>query len=439
MIYLRYNLNDQTTISELISYSLQHLTFFLANAAILPVIVGSYLGLEQSDIAELVQRTFILCGIASFLQCKWGHGFPIFEGPAGMWYGIFITLATTAPALGKPLAILRTDIELGLIIAGLCCIILGITGLAGKTIRLFSPLVNGVFLCLMSLQLSPTMIKGALGINAANQMLDVWSLLSSFTTTALIIWISLTKKGFWQSIAILLGAGIGWLIAALLGLSPAIHHHTNALPGLFPWGVPTFDAGVVLTCILAAIIIFSNLVASILGLCNLTGEPPSTKLFNRGAAFTGIADVLAGIGSIIGFIPYASAVGYTAMTGVAARKPFYLGAAILTLLGAFPPVSAFFAALPPSVGYSVMFVVYTMILGLGIKEFAKTPLANRDLFIMGISLLIGIGVMFLPQQVFDNVPAAFRYLLLNGLVDGVMVCILLEQVLLKQQDSKRVK
>jgi len=154
--------------------------------------------------------------------------------------------------------------------------------------------------------------------------------------------------------------------------------------------------------------------------------------FNRGAAFTGIADVLAGIGSIIGFIPYASAVGYTAMTGVAARKPFYLGAALLTVLGVLPPVSAFFAALPPTVGYSVMFVVYTMILGLGIKEFAKTPLANRDLFIIDISLLIGIGVMFLPQQVFDDVPAAFRYLLLNGLVDGVMVCILLEQVLLKK-------
>jgi len=47
MIYLRYNLNDQPATFELISYSLQHLTFFLANAAILPVIAGSYLGLDQ--------------------------------------------------------------------------------------------------------------------------------------------------------------------------------------------------------------------------------------------------------------------------------------------------------------------------------------------------------------------------------------------------------
>lgn len=435
---MRYNLNDQPATSELISYSLQHLTFFLANAAILPVIVGSYLGLDQSAIAGLVQRTFILCGIASFLQCKWGHGFPIFEGPAGMWYGIFITLATTAPALGKPLSVLRTDIELGLIIAGLCCIVLGLTGLVGKTIRLFSPLVNGIFLCLMSLQLSPTMIKGFLGITAVNQLLDGKCLLASFITTTLIIWISLTKKGFWQSIAILLGAGVGWLVATLLGLSPSIHQDTALLlPEIFPWGIPTFDAGVVLTCVLAAIIVFSNLVASILGLCNLTGEPPKAKLFNRGAACTGIADVLAGICSIIGFIPYASAVGYTAMTGVAARKPFYLGAALLTLLGVFPPVSAFFAALPPTVGYSVMFVVYTMILGLGIKEFAKTPLTNRELFIIGISLLIGIGVMFLPQQVFNDVPTAFRYLLLNGLVDGVIICILLEQVLLRQRGNEK--
>lgn len=432
---MRYNLNDQPSASELVSYSLQHLTFFLANAAILPVIVGSHLGLDHSAIAGLVQRTFIWCGIASFLQCRWGHGFPIFEGPAGMWYGILITLATTAPAMGKSLAVLRTDIELGLIIAGACCLALGLTGLVGKTVRLFSPLVNGVFLCLMSLQLSPTMLKGFLGITSANSLLDSSCLLASVITTAIILWISLTKKGFWQSIAILLGSAIGWLTAILLGLSPDAYDKSSdflLLPAVFPWGTPTFDPGVVLTCILAALIVLSNLVASILGLCSLTGEPPKSKLFNRGTGITGLADMLAGVFSIVGFVPYASAVGYTAMTGVAARRPFYLGAGLLTALGVLPPVSAFFAALPLPVGYSVMFVVYTLILGMGIKEFAKLTLTTRETIIIGISLLIGIGALFLPSQTFNELPAALRYLLLNGLVDGVLICILLEQVILRK-------
>ena len=84
---LRYGLDAALPFKEMISYSLQHLTYFLANAAILPVIVGGYLGLDQISLASLVQRTFTLCGIVSILQAVWGHRFPIMEGPAGLRYG----------------------------------------------------------------------------------------------------------------------------------------------------------------------------------------------------------------------------------------------------------------------------------------------------------------------------------------------------------------
>jgi xanthine/uracil permease len=430
---LRYGLNARLPATELISYSLQHLTFFLANTAILPVVVGGYLGLDQIGLAGLVQRTFILCGAASVLQALWGHGFPMMEGPAGLWYGILITLAASAPTLGKPLAVLRTDIELGFIIAGLVCLLFGITGLVGKIVKIFSPLVNGVFLVLLSLQLSPALIKGMAGLTAGNEAVDLKNLAACAITVFLIMWITLKHKGFLQSVAVLVGAGAGWIIAVLLGISPEISRYGSRLsfvPDFFSWGMPTFDLGVVLTFVLAGLILFSNLVASIIGMCTLTGEPLTPKILNKGAAFTGVSDILAGVGSAIGFVPYASAIGFAAMTGVASRTPFVLGALLMTLLGIFPSVGVFFAAMPPAVGNAVMFVIFSMVLGIGIKEFSKVTLNNREQYIIGVSFLIGVGVMFLPRQVFDGLPPVFRYLLLNGLVDGVILCILLEHVVL---------
>ncbi|MHB8076410.1 purine/pyrimidine permease [Desulfosporosinus fructosivorans] len=432
---MRYGLDDSLPTGELISYAMQHLTYFIANAAIMPVVIGGDLGLDQLALASLLQRTFILCGVVSILQVVWGHRFPIFEGPAGMWYGVFMTLATSAPALGKSLALLRTDIEMGLIIAGLCCIILGVTGSVGRITKIFSPMVNGTFLLLMSLQLSPSILNGLLGLSGTNNVINLSAFLASLVTIALMMWISLKAKGFLQSVAILIGAVVGWILAAVLNIAPPVNSYGGKLPlipSLFAWGTPTFDMGVTLTCIIAALILFSNLVASIVGLSNLTGEPLTAKMFNRGAIFNGVSDIIAGIGAVFGFIPYGSAMGFTAMTRVASRKPFILGNIFLIVLGAIPLVGAFLASIPPTVGYSVMFVVFGLILGMGLQEFTKIKLSSREMFIIGSSLLIGIGVMFLPAEAFNGLPSTFRYLMRNGLVDGVIICILLEQVFLKR-------
>lgn len=82
---LIYELDEPLAPDKLLVYGLQHLFFCLANAAVVPVVVGICLGLDSQGTASLVQRTFFFCGLASILQATWGHKYPIFEGPAGMW------------------------------------------------------------------------------------------------------------------------------------------------------------------------------------------------------------------------------------------------------------------------------------------------------------------------------------------------------------------
>ncbi len=434
--YLRYGLDDAIPAREMVFYALQHFAYFLANTAILPVIVGGYLGLSPMELATLVQRTFILCGLVSILQVLFGHRFPVMEGPSGLWYGVLITLALAAPDLGKPLDVLRTDIEAGFLAAGAVCIVLGVTGLVGKIVRIFTPIVNGTFLVLMSMQLSPAILNGMLGIGPHHQAVDYRNFLVCIGVATLIIWITLRGKGMMQSLAVLIGVGVGWVVSLWFGLAPEIDPGMGQLaivPEVFAWGAPTFDAGVILTFILCAVVLFSNLVATLIGMGTVTGSALPAKTFNRGAVLNGVSDLLAGVGAVIGFIPYTSGVALIAMTRVASRRPFILGALFMIVIGLIPQVGMFFVTIPPVVGNSVMFVVFSLILGMGIKEFAQASLGMEELYVVGISLLVGVGVMQLPPEALENVPHTLRYLLLNGLIDGVLVAVFLEQLILKKR------
>jgi xanthine/uracil permease len=128
--------------------------------------------------------------------------------------------------------------------------------------------------------------------------------------------------------------------------------------------------------------------------------------------------------------------GTTAMTRVASRKPFILGSAFMIVLGVIGPVGTFFASIPPSVGYSAMMIIFSMILGQGLREFAKSPLGPRESMVIGISMILGIGIMFLPSSVFLSMPQGLRYIVSNGLVDGIIVAILLEHVLLREGKAR---
>ena len=82
---LKYGLEDHVPKGEVWHYTLQHIIYFAAGTVVLPIAVGIHLGLDQTQIAEFLQRTFFLCGITTLLQIKLGHLYPIIDGPAGLW------------------------------------------------------------------------------------------------------------------------------------------------------------------------------------------------------------------------------------------------------------------------------------------------------------------------------------------------------------------
>jgi xanthine/uracil permease len=433
--YLLYNLDERPPLNRTMAYAVQWLVFALANSAVVPIVVGSALGLDQGGIATLAQRTFFFQALASLLQVSLGHRLPIIEGPSGMWWGVFITLAAMAPGLGKPLGVLRTDLELGVMAAGVILVVVGAAGLIGRALKLFTPAVTGSVLVLLGLQLSGTFVRGMLGIDTCGSV-DMKSSIVSVIVVAIVLFVSLKAKGFLQSIAILIGIAAGWIIAALVGVSTGLHWTRLApvaLPQIFAWGPPTFDPGIVLTSVITGLLVLTNLVASILAMGRVLEVELSRKVYDRGVVLTGLSDILAGLGAVVGFVPFSAGAGMVSLTRVASRLPFALFAVALMVLGFLPPVGAFLASIPEPVGYSVLLASFCQMVGFGLKDYARLKLDGRDFFVVGLPVLFGTGIMFLPTGAFAGFPALARYILGNGFIAGMLLCMLLEHVLLPKK------
>jgi len=431
---LAYALEDRLSWKISFLSALQWMIFIISGNFAVPLIIGHVFGLLPSEIGTLTQRTIFLTGVASLLQVLFGHRLPLIEGVAGMWWGVFVILGSTAVALGRNPRFILNELELGLIIAGAVLIFLGLTGAIDWLQKLFTPLITGTYLLLLSLQLSGPFLSGMLGLENNGGRIDWRIACLSLVLVALVLLLSFRGRGWWRSLTALIGIIIGWSTFVLLGLGgkPVGMKDTFiffSFPRFFSWGLPTWDSGIVFTSILTALILLSNLVASINAMEGALGKSFSGQTYKKGSIFNGLANILAGLWSGIGMIPLSISAGFIGITGMAARTPFILACLMIMLVGLLPPVGNFFAGLPLSVAYAVTFISFTQMIGFGMKSLASVELDQRSLTVFGLSLMTGVGFMFLPPKVFTQMPSILQYILSNGLLLGVILSLILEHII----------
>jgi len=439
---VKYGLNAELEPAKVAAYGFQHMILLIANAAIMPVIVARGLGLNSTEISEMLLRTFFICGVLCILQTRFGHRYPIIDGPSGMWLTVWIGLASITSALGGDYAALREHLMFGMLIAGVFVIALGLSGRMKYLAKLFTPLVNGVFLILMPIQLSKSFVAGMLGTVYGGTEIDAGSFAAFWVTVAVMILIYIFAGPFIKSIAILIGIAVGWIFAVAIGIGA--EHFTDigasktffVLPELFAWGTPTFDPGILITCVIGSFLLFSNFFASTIGMADLLKEEFTVRQINRGTVLFGVTTMATGIFSTIGFVPFATSIGIVRMTGVAARKPFYLGSVAMIVLGIIGPVGLFFAAIPPAVGYGSLSVLFAVIIKQGMDFVRKAELTERKGLAFGLAMLMGTGIMMQPFGLFSSLPAVIVPFAANGLLVGVILAIILEQALKERPGLK---
>ena len=129
--------------------------------------------------------------------------------------------------------------------------------------------------------------------------------------------------------------------------------------------------------------------------------------------------------STIGIVPLPASAGFIQLTGQRKVKSFLIASLILAGISFIPSIVNFISLLPGPIANLLATLV--QVIGISFQSILREEVNQRRLTILGISLLISLGIMFLPESAFSGITSSLQYVLSNGLLVGTILVILLEQ------------
>lgn len=107
---------------------IQWLFFIFSNIIVIPITIGAAFSLSQEETIPLIQLSFIVTGIACILQAFLGHQRAIMEGQSGLWWGVILTVITTASAQGVSMEEVGGSLTVGVLLSGGLTVLIGLAG-----------------------------------------------------------------------------------------------------------------------------------------------------------------------------------------------------------------------------------------------------------------------------------------------------------------------
>jgi xanthine/uracil permease len=419
-----YNLDDHPPIRYALLYGFQWAMIMFPG-----LIIAASLGVGAFPVGALdkvyfLQMTLLTSGLFTWLQTLWGHRYPLLEGPSTALMLVFILVAP----LGLP------TIQGGMILGAVLLILTVLSGQLEKVTAFFTPNVIGVILMLVSLGL----IRPLIGFLTGGSTTDGGVFLISLFLVLLIASLSHWLQGFWKTVSLLLGMFLGSLLFFLLGRL-SLHELAGS-----PWlslsllklpSAPGFHWQPVMAFACAYLAVMVNSLGSLQGIAVITDQQRLKASIRRGLLFNGLAGVCCGIFGVVGTVSFSMSPGVVLVLRVASRYAVGYCGLFLFAAAFFPKLAALLSLVPAPVVGAALCVGLGGQIGIGISTVASQPLTSRDYFVVGVPLLVGTLVGFLPQTLFASLPGSLQIFVGNSLIVGIALVLLLEHVLLRRRDS----
>ena len=415
---LQQNLKDA-------SLGLQHVLAMYAGAVIVPLIVGSSIGLSTAQLTYLISIDIMMCGVASILQV-WKNKF--------MGIGLPVVLGCTFTAVGPIINIANTysieSVYGAILSAGLFVVI--IAKYFSKLIKFFPPVVTGSVVTIIGLTLIPVALNNFAGGQGADDFASLENIGLGFITLLIILFVLKFAKGFFASIAILIGIVVGTVIAAFFGqvdVSPVKEASWLHLPAVFYFGTPEFHLVPILTLILVVMVSLVESTGVYFALGDITDKEIREADLKRGYRAEGFAIMLGGLFNSLPYTTFSQNVGLIQLSGVRKLKIIYIAGVMLMILGLMPKIGAATLAIPDSVLGGAMIAMFGMVSAYGIKMLSTVDFDNQNnLMVVAISVSFGLGVTAVPD-VFSSLPSSISVITESGIVMGSLAAIFLNVVL----------
>ncbi|GAA0342883.1 uracil/xanthine transporter [Bacillus carboniphilus] len=408
--------------------SVQWLFFIFANTIVVPVSIGTAFELPPDQIAMMIRSTLIFTGIASLLQGRIGHRYPLMEGHSGLWWGLMLNIAISASSLGLTLTEVGGGIATGILLAAFVTILLAAFNLVSVIRTIFTPMVTSVYLFLLTFQLIFIFFDGMLG-KSPDGTIDIPITLLSFGLVILVILLKMKGNTFVSNFSILIGIVVGWILYAILFPEKITTvEQSGASFTLFPLGEPNLEYGIIFVAFIAGMLNLSNTIASIESASKIYKDQPEAKQYRGSMFLTGFYSLVASGFGLVPYTPFTSSIGFLQSTRIYERKPFYIGGALLTLFGLIPLFGSFLATMPITVGNAVLFVAYMQLFGTSYSSLNGAVFTSNTIFRLAVPVLIGISLMNVDPEIFNSAPILIRPFISNGLVMGMLISIVLEKI-----------
>lgn len=419
---------------------LQWMIFMIAGAIAAPIAIADLYNLTPMETAGFIQSTMITLGIAGFLQGLIGHKFPIHEGPAGLWWSIFTIYASLVGVLYSSGREALQALGGGMIISGVIFILISAFKLMDKISRLFTPTVTFIYLLLLIFQLSGSFMRGMLGITSSHTTVDVKVFLLSVIVVCITFWLGNCRFALLRQFSVIISILLGWLLFIVCGHIPVFlqAHILFNLPEMLTFGWPRFDSGTITTALLLTLLLITNAIASIRLMETVLKQEQSTdhRRYWRAGLISGLTHFIGGSLGAIGSVPISGAAGFVEQTDMRERRSFLVGCSLVIAISLFPPIMNVISGLPAPLGYAVTFVIFAKMVGIALRELKKVIHEERTFLVSGVSLLVGVGLMFIPSSATIHLSPIVIAILNNGLICGSLLAIVLEQMFMWREKQR---
>ncbi|HIU75932.1 MAG TPA: purine permease [Candidatus Pelethocola excrementipullorum] len=415
-------MEKKVTISQNLIMGLQHVLTMCPGSIAVPLIMSGPLGLDAKTTAYLVAANLFTSAIAILIQVYGlgkhiGSKLPIVLGSAFAPLGAMIVIGQQYGLS----TVFGSIIASGILMFGVCFFMKSI-------LKFFPPVVIGSFVTLIGITLAPTAFADLAGGEGASNFGAVENLILGLVVLVSIVLFNRFGNGLVQSISLLLGLGIGTLIAIPLGLvdfAPVAQASWFELITPFHFGIPKFRLDATLIMTLFCVINMIQCIGVYAFLDDVRGTNTSDKAKVDGMRGQAFAQMVSGIFNSVPSSMFNENVGVIKLSGIGARSTVGCAGIMLLIISLIPKCSALITCIPKPVIGGATLALFGTISAAGISILSSVDYSNNNnSLIVGTGLALGVGASF-TATAFDKLPVVLSMLLSNGLfVVGVVTIIL---------------
>ncbi|MHC1743138.1 MAG: uracil-xanthine permease family protein [Syntrophobacteraceae bacterium] len=423
-----YDIDDFPPIRLGLLYGFQWAVIMFPALIVVSNLSCQALQTDLSGSIRFFQLVLLISGLQTCCQCLWGHRYPILEGPSTALLLTFVTLA--------PYGI--QTIQGGTIAGSAILVLLVASGRLDRAIAWATPNVVGVILMLIAFTLLPHLLRSLIGVSPVephgNGTVFLLSLLLVTATAGLSHWL----RGFLKTVALLVGIVLGtfaFFVLQRLEIQGILHAEWFRMPLLWTPVAPSVYWPALLAFASAYIAVVVNSLGSLHGVARITDGARLPEAISRGILINGLGGICCGLLGLVGTVSYSMSPGVILANRVASRYAVVWCGIIIMAAAFLPKLAAVLSMIPSPVVGAALCTAMGAQVGAGLAVVAAGGPSVRDYFVVGLPLLIGTMVGFLPEPFMALMPTSLRVFCGNGLIVGIVMVLALEHGVLRKQGA----